>query len=33
MEPFRTDGHLTDETLAALARGRELDDLTRLEAA
>ena len=33
MEPFRTDGHLTDETLAALARGRELDELTRLEAA
>ena len=22
MEPFRTDGHLTDETLAALARRR-----------
>lgn len=33
MEPFRTDGHLTDETLAALARGRELDELTRLEIA
>ena len=33
MEPFRTDGHLTDETLAALDRGRELDELTRLEAA
>ena len=33
MEPFRTDGHLTDETLAALARGRKLDELTRLEAA
>ena len=33
MEPFRTDGHLTDETLATLARGRELDELTRLEAA
>ena len=33
MEPFRTDGHLTDETLAALARGRELDELTRLEVA
>ena len=33
MEPFRTDGHLTDETLAALARGRKLDELTRLEVA
>ena len=33
MEPFRTDGHLTDETLAALARGRALAELTRLEAA
>lgn len=33
MERFRDDGHLTDEFLAALARGREVDELGRLEAA
>lgn len=33
MERFRTDGHLTDEILTALAQGRELDELSRLEAA
>nr|WP_326186420.1 hypothetical protein [uncultured Oscillibacter sp.] len=33
MNRFRDDGHLTDETLAALALGRELDELSRLEAA
>lgn len=33
MTRFRDDGHLTDETLAALARGDELDELSRLEAA
>lgn len=33
MTRFRDDGHLTDEALAALARGDELDELLRLEAA
>lgn len=33
MTRFRDDGHLTGETLAALARGEELDELGRLEAA
>lgn len=33
MTRFRDDGHLTDETLAALVRGQELDELGRLEAA
>lgn len=31
MNRFRDDGHLTDETLAALVRGDELDELGRLE--
>ena len=33
MERFRDDGHLTDETLMALAHGQELDELSRLETA
>ena len=33
MDAFRSDGHLTEEILAALARGDELEELTRLEAA
>lgn len=33
MTRFRDDGHLTDAALAALARGEELDELGRLEAA
>lgn len=33
MNRFRDDGHLTDETLTALAQGQELDELGRLEAA
>ena len=33
MKRFRDDGHLTDETLTALACGRELDELGRLETA
>ena len=33
MQVFRSDGHLTDEALAALARGDELEELTRLEIA
>ncbi|MDO4315471.1 MAG: hypothetical protein Q4C45_06810 [Oscillospiraceae bacterium] len=33
MNRFRDDGHLTDEALSALARGDELDELGRLEAA
>lgn len=33
MNRFRDDGLLTDETLMALARGQELDELSRLEIA
>ena len=33
MQVFRSDGHLTDEALAALVRGDELEELTRLEIA
>lgn len=33
MEIFRTDGHLTDEALAALVRGGDMEELSRLEAA
>ena len=33
MDAFRSDGHLTDEILTALAGGEELEELTRLEAA
>lgn len=33
MNRFRDDGHLTDESLAALIKGGELDELGRLEAA
>lgn len=33
MERFRTDGHLTDEALTALAQGGGLDQLGRLELA
>lgn len=33
MDVFRSDGHLTDAALTALARGEELEELTRLEMA
>ena len=33
MDVFRSDGHLTDEALAALVREDELEELTRLEMA
>ena len=33
MEIFRHDGHLTEETLAALVRGEPLDETARLEMA
>ena len=33
MDVFRNDGHLTDTALAALSRGEELAELTRLEMA
>lgn len=33
MEHFRDDGHLTNETLTALAQGQEFGELTRLEIA
>ena len=33
MDVFRSDGHLTDEALAALVREDELEELTRLEIA
>lgn len=33
MELFDQNGHLTDEALAALTQGQELDELGRLEAA
>lgn len=33
MDVFHEDGHLTDQALAALVQGEELDGLTRLELA